>query len=792
MTRRFWRRTAAIVVIVVAIAVVVGVAAGVTLLRRSYAATDGELRLIGLDEAAQVARDSSGVPHIYAQTDHDLFYLQGYVTASDRLWQLEFLRRIGQARLSEIFGAATLDTDRFVRTLGWYRVARREALGLAPETRAALEAYAAGVNKYVETHRDSPPLEFLILGITWEPWEVADSVVIGKIMAWDLSGNMDTELLRWNVARRLGDGALLTLFPQGPVSTPAIFTARDAPVARIPGEEQLRELLGSPSGAEIGSNNWVVSGARTATGRPILANDPHLGVRNPAIWYLVHLSGAGVDVAGYSIPGAPGVVIGHNARIAWGVTNLGPDTEDLYQERALPSDPRRFEFRGGFEPATVFEELITVKGADTVRLQIVETRHGPVITPVSKGVKETLALRWTALDPGHLLDALYRLDRAASWTEFRAALALWDVPGQNFVYADVDGHIGYQATGKIPIRAGAASPFAALGDEPQPGWDGEHEWQGYIPFEKLPSILDPSDGIIVTANQRIVDDYPYKISNEFDPGFRAQRIRELLQARDKLTPDDMTRIQMDVTDASADAFLPVLRAMPVKSDRARRAQQLLRDWDASMRARGAGAAIYWSWQLHLLDRVFRDKLGDDLYRDYLGYAARAALFDMFRTPTHPWFVVLADPLHHGRDELAAMALEDALDELGRKLGPDMSTWQWGALHTVTFPHPIGAVLPFLFNIGPFPNDGSFFTIDNGPFDPKAPYAQTSHPSMRMVVDLSDLEATRVVYATGQAGQPFATHWGDLTRKWLDGGYVTLRFATARQGSLEGILSFKAR
>ncbi|HYY54840.1 MAG TPA: penicillin acylase family protein [Candidatus Dormibacteraeota bacterium] len=789
MRRRFtWRRVLAGIAIVAVIVVVVTVVAGVTLLRRSYTAIDGEQRLIGLDEAAQVVRDTNGVPHIYAETAHDLFYLQGYVTASDRLWELEFLRRIGRARLSEIFGTATLDADKFVRTLGWYRVARREVGVLLPEVRAALDAYAAGVNKYVDTHRDSPPLEFVVLGINWEPWEPADSAVIGKIMAWDLSGNMDAEILHANVASRLGDGALATLFPALPRSTPPILAASGGALARAPGAAQLRAMLGDVEGAEIGSNNWVISGAHTVSGKPLLANDPHLGVRNPSIWYLAHLSGAGLDVAGYSIPGAPGIVIGHNARIAWGVTNLGPDTEDLYEERPDPKDPRRFEFGGAFEVANVFVEEIKVKDAPTVRLQVVETRHGPIVTPVFEGLTRTLALRWTALDPGHLLDALYRLDRAASWQEFREALALWDVPGQNFVYADVDGHIGYQATGKIPIRPGGAS----AGDAPQPGWDGAHEWQGYIPFAELPFAFDPADGMIVTANQRLVDAYPYKISNQFDPGFRAQRIHQLLAAADTLTADDMTRIQMDVTDVSAETFLAFLRTMPVESDRARQAQRILRSWDASLRAREAGGAIYESWLLHFCDRVFRDKLGDDLYGDFLGTAAFRSLYDMSRTPDHPWFVVLADPLHHGRDALAAMALEDALDELTRTLGPDMSTWQWGKLHQVTFGHPLGTVLPAVFNIGPFANSGGYFTVDNGAFDPREPYAQTTHPSMRMVVDLADLEAMRVVYPTGQSGQPFAGHWGDLTRKWLDGGYVTLRFATSRQPPLEGTLSFKAR
>ena len=571
--------------------------------------------------------------------------------------------------------------------------------------------------------------------------------------------------------------------------------APSSTVAKAPGAARLRELLGSGFGSELGSNNWVVSGARTATGKPILANDPHLGVRNPSIWYLNHLSGGGLDVAGYSIPGAPGVVIGHNQRIAWGVTNLGPDVQDLYVEHADPSDPRKFQYGATTEAATVFRDVIKVKGAEPVTIEIVETRHGPIVTPVLEGVKETLALRWTALEPGHLIDALYHLDRASNWTEFRAALRDWDVPGQNFVYADVDGHVGYQATGKIPVRA-IVSPG---GDLPQPGWDGQHEWRGYVPFDALPSRFDPPEGIIVTANQRptsefafltLADGTPVKISNEFDPGFRAQRIQTLLRAKDRLTPDDMSRVQMDVVDASADTFLSFLRTMTVTSERAKQAQRILADWDGAMRADRAAPAIYWSWQLHLLDRTFHDKLGDDLYKDYVGYFARAALYDLVRSPDSPWFVVLADPLHHGRDELAALALEDALDELAKRLGPDMTTWQWGKVHTISFPHPLGAVLPWIFNLGPYPSSGSFFTVNNGPFSPAKPYAQTSHPSMRMVVDLADLEAMRVILPTGQSGQPFARHWGDMTERYLEGGYVTLRYATAKQGTLEGTLSFK--
>lgn len=778
------------------VVVVIAAAAGVAALRRSYPAVDGDARLLGLDAGAEVIRDENGIPHIYAETEHDLFFLQGYVTASDRLWQLEFLRRIGQARLSEIFGGATLETDKFVRTLGWYRVARLEAAAASPQTRAALEAYAAGVNKYAENHRDSPPLEFVILGVRWRPWEPADSVVIGKIMAWDLSGNWDTELVRANVAARLGDGALRTLYPDLPPSTPPILAARSGPLARVPGAEQLRALLGEGFDREgIGSNNWVVSGARSASGKPLLANDTHLGVQNPSIWYLAHLSGAGLEVAGFSIPGAPGIVVGRNERIAWGVTNLGPDVQDLYVEQADPNDPRRFRFGDVFEPAVVFRETIEVKGEPDVVLEVMETRHGPVITPVTENVRETLALRWTALEPGHLLDTLYRLDRASSWQEFRAALRDWDVPGQNFVYADVDGHIGYQATGRIPIRAGPCAPGCpASSAVPVPGWDGRHEWTGYIPFDELPSVLDPPGGLIVTANQRPTEVSRYRFGEDFDPGFRAQRIRQLLFEKDTLEAADLARIQVDVTDLSAAHFLSFLLAVRPASDLSATAQEILRRWDGRVAAAQAAPTIYWSWRLHMLERTFKDKLGDDLYGQFLGAGADRALYEMVRTPAHGWFVELANPIHRGRDDLAARALEDAVAELSEKLGPDPTTWLWGKVHTVTFDHPLGAVPPLerVFNLGPYAADGGPYTVLQARFDPRKPYAETLHPSMRMVADLADLDATRVVYPTGQSGQPFAPHWGDLTRKYLAGELVPLRFSKDKLGVLEGTLIFKPR
>jgi penicillin amidase len=787
------RRVALIAATIVVASIVVAACGASAVIVRSYPTLNAELRVIGLQAQAEVWRDVDGVPHIFAANEHDLFFVQGYVTAQDRLFQLDLLRRIGQGRLSELFGATTLDTDKFLRTLGLYRVANREVELLSPEARAALDAYAEGVNKYADTHRDAPPAEFFILGARWEPWRPADTVVIGKVMAWDLGGNMETELLRASVVSRLGEDAARALFPRTPVTTPPIIALAAGELARSPGAKALRSLLGG-SGSALGSNNWVLAGARTVDGKPLLANDTHLGVRNPSIWYLVHLSGAGFNVAGFSIPGTPGVVIGHNERIAWGVTNVNPDVQDLYVELPDPSDLRRFRYGDSYENVLILRERIGVRGSEPVEIDVTVTRHGPVMTPVIEGTRQLLALRWTALEPGRLLEAVYRLDRASDWSQFRAALRDWDVPAQNFVYADIDGHIGYQLAGRIPVRA------EGDGRQPVPGYDASHEWVRDVPFDELPFLFDPPEGVIVTANQRISSGSALFVSNEFDPGFRAQRIHELLRAREKWTVPDLARLQLDMKDVSTDRFL-FLRGVRPHSDRAAEAQSMLREWDGTMRPDSAAAAIYQVWFRHMLRRTLRDKLGEELYAEYVDGARNAALalYELAATPDSPWFVDLANPINRGRDAIAALALEDALDELERALGADRSKWSWGRLHTITFEHPLGAVAPLdrIFNIGPFPNGGDLFTVAQAgyefePDEDDERYAQVVHPSMRMVVDLADFDRSLAIYATGQSGQPFATHWGDMTRRWLQGRLLPLRFSRDGLTALEGALVLRPR
>jgi penicillin amidase len=791
------RRKAGIVAATVAVLIVASVVlTGLILVYRPLATTDGEFRLLGLDERAQVLRDSYGVPHVYAQTAHDVFYLQGYVTAQDRLFQMDLYRRAGAGRLAEVLGGPALDSDKQFRTFGLARVAARELSLLRDDTRQNLTAYAEGVNKFLEGHGDSLPLEFVILGYRPERWSTLDSLIVAKLQAYDAAKNLDQELLRAGLATRFGTGVLRTLLPDP--SGRALSVDERAWAAVAP---YLSAGASSPTGAlalssvlpdageGIGSNCWALSGSRTATGKPILAGDPHLAVRNPSIWYEIGLEGAGYKLVGFSFAGIPGIGIGHNDRIAWTFTYAYTDTQDLFVERQDPTDPRRYEYKGQFEAATFVREKIDVKGrADPVIVDVAITRHGPIVTAVLKGQTAPLALRWTALDPGRLLDFVFDLARAGSWQEFRAAASNFTGAAVSACYADVDGHIGYQLIGQLPARKGD-------GQMPVPGWTGEYDWTGVLPLDANPSLLDPSSGVIVNSNDRPTQD-PHNAAyvGEWDPGFRATYIAQRLARIAKADLSAMRAIQTDYTSTPVARWREAILAATPKSDLQRRAQGLVRDWDGTLAAQSGGAAVTEAWLVHMLARTFQDQLGDSLYADYLGHGrAGFALHELLARPDDPWFSDAGDPSVRGRDGLAAVALEDATRELVARFGTDPAKWRWGDLHTVTFEHPLAiGPLALLLNIGPLPRAGDGFSVNNGAYDPAKPYRQTTNASERMIADLSDLDNSLSVTPEGESGQPGSKYWGDQTPLWNAGDYKPMRFSRDRLGRIDGILVFRPR
>jgi penicillin amidase len=779
--------------IIILLVVIVAAGGGYFVTRRNFPAVNGTIKVAGLQSQMEVYRDSWGIPHIYASNIHDLFFAQGYVHAQDRFWQMEFWRRIGSGRLAEILGESALDSDRFIRTLGWHRAAAQELKQLEPEERAVLEAYAEGVNAYVSTHRGRLGLEFTILGLTGvrfdpEPWTPLNTLTWAKVMAWDLGGNMDAELLRAHIAARLGSAAVGALIRPHPHDHPVIVPhpLAGATLQAVSDAAFTTHVFGSGEG--VGSNNWVIAGSRTDTGMPLLANDPHLSIQMPSIWYEIglHCDPVGPDcpynVVGASFASAPGVIIGHNDHIAWGVTNLGPDVQDLFIERVNPQNPNQYEYQGQWLDMDIVREEIRVAGEDepvVVNARI--TRHGPIINDVAGGTEDEwffgwqpLALSWTALQPGTLIQSVLLLGKATNWEEFREALSYWDVPSQNFVYADVEGNIGYQAPGRIPIRA------SGNGATPVPGWTGEYEWVDYIPFDELPHTFNPPEGYIVTANNAVVGpDFPYFLGMDWDAGYRAQRIVELIEADPSLSLEDMQAIQGNNSPVYAEDVLPYLQGLSTDEPRLAEALTLLRAWDGRAVRDSAGAALFEAFCLHLTDLTFGDELGEQLLRRARGNAM-VALVDILADPASPWFDDVTTPQVETRDEVVLQALEEAVKELTETLGQNMNRWRWGVLHTATFQNqslgksgigPIEAI----FNRGPVAVDGSLATVNNTGYSLNKPYVVSTVPSYRQVVDLGDFTRSRSMHTTGQSGHPYHPHYGDMIDPWRNIQYHPMLF-----------------
>ena len=759
------------------------ISGGFFLIRRNFPAINGTINVAGLQAPVEIYRDSWGIPHIYASNSHDLFFAQGYVHAQDRFWQMEFWRRIGSGRLSEVLGKTTLEQDRFIRTIGWHRTAAQEWEQLDDEVRAVLEAYAEGVNAYISTRRGRLGLEFTILGLTGvkfepEPWSPLNTLTWAKVMAWDLGGNMDDELLRAHIAARLGTPAVSVLVPPYPDDYPVIVPhpLTGATLGTLP--EAAFDLHPLGMGDDIGSNNWVIAGSRTETGMPLLANDPHLGIQMPSIWYEIglHCDPVGPDcpynVVGASFASSPGVIIGHNDHIAWGVTNLGPDVQDLFIERVNPENPNQYEYQGRWLDMEIVREEIKVAGEEEpVVVNVRLTRHGPIINDVAGGTEEDwtfgwqpLALSWTALQPGTLVRSILLLNRASNWEEFREALCYWDVPSQNFVYADVEGNIGYQAPGRIPIRA------KGNGSTPVPGWTGEYEWVGYIPFDELPRAFNPPEGYIVTANNAVVKpDYPYFLSMDWAPGFRARRIVELIEADPSLSLNDIQAIQGDNSPIYAQDVLPYLRTLSSNDARLADALDLLRTWDGRAVRDSAGAALFEAFRLHLIGLTFGDELGEQLLRRARGMAG-VALLDLLADEASPWFDDVSTPQVETRDEILLKALEEAVDELTEKLGRNMARWRWGDLHTATFENQslgqsgIG-LIEAIFNRGPVSVDGTLATVNNTGYNLNEPYVVSVASSYRQIIDLRDFTHSVSMHTTGQSGHPYHPHYDDMIDPW---------------------------
>jgi penicillin amidase len=742
------------------------------LFRRPLPRTSGRLRLEGVEGPIEIARDRWGVPHIRARTGHDLWFGQGFCHGQDRLWQIDLYRRIGAGRLAEIAGRAGLPTDRFIRTLGLRRVAETEAAGLAPDVRASLESFCAGVNAAAADR--ALPAEFQLLRQGFAPFTPADALTMTKLLSYGLSTNWERELLRAEMTRELGPELTARLDPGYPRGNPVVVT----PGVEWSGDglelaEQIakvRDTIGLAVEA-TGSNNWAVSAERSATGGPLMAGDPHLPPSMPGITYQVGLYLGDRFCRGATLPGLPGVTMGQNNDVAWTFTNVMADVMDLFIERV---DGDEYEFDGERRPLELIEEEIQVKGqSDPDRLIVRRTEHGPVVNEALRADDaEPLALRFSALDFPGLTAANFGVLDFASGPDLVDALGDHCHPVSNLVWADRHGAIGYKTVGRIPIRRGDCP------DLPKPGWSGEYEWEGWVPYEELPRVDDPERGFVVTANNRVApDDYPHHITSDYLDGYRARRIEELLEARPEHDLQSFEAIQTDMQSIPGLETVHRLVRLSPRNQRETSAIERLRSWDGDMGPDSIAATIYQAFTLRLGKEVARAAIGDrDLIERWLDRADNGFVAHV----TSPWrwqshLLALWD---EGDDELIGRpwndlvldALRAAMDDLESEFGTDQEAWRWGHVHPLVFPHALGAANPLfgrIFNrrleVG-----GGQETVAQVGWDPNDPFTAIWAPCWRMVADPAQPENSRWQAFTGQSGHPASPHYDDLQPDWKQG------------------------
>jgi penicillin amidase len=832
-SRRIVQIVVPIVVVVLIMPLIAGYAWFYNVTRAPLPQHSGELKVSGLQDTVEILRDEWGVPHIYARNVHDLFFAQGYTQAQDRWWQMEFWRHVGSGRIEELVGKkdVLLGTDIFIRTLGWQHVAENEVKICDDESLARLHAFADGVNAYIMNREPSKlALEYSILGLTGidvkiEPWTPVDTLVFGKMMAWDLGPSTNAEEDRATLYELLGqemaDQLLTPPWPFG--KRPTIVQPEDLPIAgsgegvrvgdicELTDADVLLTENSLPSmnlvfeeSRGIGSNNWVVSGKMTRSGMPLLANDPHLSIQMPSIWYEIGLhcrptdGESPLDVTGYAFAVTPGVIIGHNNFIAWGVTNVGPDVFDLYRIHVNPDNPLQYEWNGDWRDMAVREEAIYFgDGAEPIAIQVRETHLGPIINDneIDKETGEILgfnnenplALRWTALDPGTLMQSVTKLNRAMNWEEFRDALRYWDVPSQNFVYADVKGNIGYQTPGHIPIRSKNHSGLV-----PAPGWTEEFEWKGFIPFDDLPRVFNPECGYIATSNQAVVpmeyydqlakklgEGLNYIISREWNYGYRAQRIVELLEEKAPHTISTFQAIQGDNKLISAEELMPYLANLEFGNAELTEARDWLLKWDCQCSMDSPQAALYAEFWARLVNDLFGDQLTEDIVVRG-GDREMQAVSLLMEKPDNAWWddAATKDAVEP-RDDILVRSFSEAYANTVVALGKNRNNWRWGDLHTATFvSNPLGqsdiSLIENMVNRGPFPTSGSTGTVNNTVwYTNSGDFSVKWVPSMRMIVDLSDLSKSVTVHTTGQSGHPYSQNYDDMIDLWRNMEYFPM-------------------
>ncbi len=711
----------------------------------------GKVSLEGLSEEVRIFRDEWGVPHIFSQNEKDLFFACGYVHAQERMWQMDVTRRAGFGRLSEVLGKASLERDKVMRNLGLKEAAQRDFENLTPEMKEVIYAYADGINAWIKSRKFNWPPEFLLLRYRPQFWSPLDSLIIKEVMSLILCRDYHSEAMRARLVKSLGKEKACQILEEGIPPPPIEAEGLSLSTNSLPLQ---------------GSNNWVVSGKRTVSGKPLLANDPHLEISLPPIWYELHIHCPSLNAIGVTIPGVPFIVIGHNQSIAWGMTNSGADVQDLFIEKLNSPGDLYFD-KDEWKPLQKKREEIRVKGKKSATIEVSWTVRGPIITPHIIKSELPLSLSWSIYEGGRSPEALYLLNKAQTWQEFAQALAFFDVPSQNFVYADTVGNIGYYLSGKIPRRPAETALF------PFPGWEEKGQWRGYLAEETKPYRFNPEEGFIVTANNKIIsEDFPHYISFDWDEAFRAERIKDLLFQKEKHDLGSFKRIQNDIYSKEGELIFPILEKMSGAKGEFKKALDMIQNWDLTM-GFGKEPALFKVFMRFFCEDVFKDELGEDFeeFND-LFRRKKAGLLRIISDPLSPWFDKADTKSIETREDIVRMSLERAYEWLEKSYGQSQN-WDWMKMNAFHYRHSLGRVSLFkFFNRGPYPLSGDANTI-------KTSFTRGDGTifgvSFRQIIDLSNLNNSVCVLTSGQSGYYLSRHYDDQIPLWLEGQYHPMLF-----------------
>jgi len=773
------------------------------MLKKSLPLYEGEIRTKGLNSEVTVYRDSFAIPMISAQNDEDAAFALGYVHAQERLFQMDVARRAGEGRLSEVFGTKTIPFDKMFRTIGIYKIVESSWSKLNPVSQKILSAYTKGVNSFIENNKGKYPIEFDVLGYDPYPWKPEHSLVIAKLMGWELNISWWSDITFSNLIQKVGVEKAKELLPDFPQNAPTIIPKEYSNLASIKTDlieidRKFREFTGF-IGTHIGSNNWVINGSISESQKPIIANDPHLAFSVPGKWFFAMIRSNNWNAEGFTVPGLPAIVIGKNQNIAWAMTNVMADDSDFYIE-TIDSTGNKYLVNNQLRDIIVYQDSFAVKDSANFKFTVRRTHRGPIISdthpynylyPNTGKIKADISMKWTGLEFSDEMFAAISLNKAKNWEDFKGALKYFTIPGQNFVYADDEGNIGYVCAARLPLRS-STSPTLVYD-----GSTDANDWKGFVPYEEMPKLFNPAQNFIATANNKTANNFKYHISNVWEPSSRIERIVELLTSKKIHSKEDFRNYQIDFISPYARELVPYIldafKDAKVTDKNLKIAIELLENWDFEMSASSQVPTVYLHFFHRLIKNIFQDELGTDLLKEYVFLAniPYRIISKYLKENTSSFFDNVQTPLVESRDEIIRQSMVDALIELEEKIGKDVAMWQWGNIHKVKFKHMFSGasgLLDRLIDVGPFDIGGDGTTVFNTEYSfteiyeekrdltkphRSEPFQNILGPSMRYIYDFGNPDYIEIILPTGQAGHFLSRHYIDMTDKWLKGEYLKI-------------------